>query len=276
MTTQTPASCPFHGSTPPAPPAHDIPDRIAKLPKKGGWHVPFFVDKVGDDWDFRVMDGAKLVEAVKKRLCWICGEKMGKKMSFVLGPMCGITRTNGEPPSHRGCAEYAAKNCPFLTRPRMKRREDEITDAGFTAGIGLTRNPGCCAVWTTTSYKPFKPPGGGVLFTIGEPLEVDWYAEGRPATRAEVLASVESGIPILRESCDKEEERYRREAHHQLDEAVQRFMQLLPKPAVEFLDPSTREPQPDLSKTGVLVINDRDNGLVESYEESEYTEGGAE
>ena len=31
----------------------------------------------------------------------------------------------------------------------------------------------------------------------------------------------------------------------------------IPKPAMEFLDPHTRKPQPDLGQTGVLVINNR-------------------
>lgn len=34
---------------------------------------------------------------------------------------------------------------------------------------------------------------GGTLFDIGEPTEVWWWCEGRDATQAEVLASIESG-----------------------------------------------------------------------------------
>ncbi len=32
---------------------------------------------------------------------------------------------------------------------------------------------------------------------MGEPESVEWYAEGRAATRAEVMASIESGLPNL-------------------------------------------------------------------------------
>jgi hypothetical protein len=39
------------------------------------------------------------------------------------------------------------------------------------------------------------------LFRIGEPTSVAWYAEGRPATRKEVLVSIDSGLPLLQEHC---------------------------------------------------------------------------
>ena len=223
-----------------------MPERIARLPKKGGWPVPWFVDKVDGEFDFRVMDGRKLVLAIKQKLCWVCGEKLGKFQSFVIGPMCGVTRTNGEPPSHRECAEYSARHCPFLTRPNMKRREDEITEAGTMAGVGLKRNPGCCAVWTTTSYKLFKPPGGGVLFTIGDPVEVNWFAEGRAATRAEVQASIHSGIHLLRDACNKEATPERcAAAHEELDEALARLKPLLPK----------EEEQPALTEEQISIMD---------------------
>jgi hypothetical protein len=213
---------------------YDMPDRIKKLPTLRGFPVPWFVDKVDGEFDFRVMDGKKLVMAVKQKRCWVCGGKLGRFKSFIIGPMCGVTRTNAEPPSHRECAEYSAKHCPFLTRPNMKRREDEITEAGTMAGHGIKRNPGCCAVWTTTSYEIFKPRGGGVLFTIGDPVDVSWYAEGRLATRAEVQASIYSGLPILRESCNREATvKQCVEAHGQLDAAIDRLALLLPAKEVQ-------------------------------------------
>jgi hypothetical protein len=43
------------------------------------------------------------------------------------------------------------------------------------------------------------PPGGGVLFDLGPPLEVLWFCKGRPATRAEVLDAIDAGYPALME-----------------------------------------------------------------------------
>lgn len=222
-------TCPF-----PHPPAIEpaaLPDRIAKLPMLRGFPVPWFVARVDGEYDFRVMDYSKLVRAVKKDLCWVCGERLGAYKSFVIGPMCGINHTISEPPSHRECARYSARHCPFLSRPNMKRREDEMTRAneGNCAGIGLKRNPGACGVWTVKKFTLFKDHKGGVLFDIGEPIEVEWFCEGRAATRAEVQQSIDTGIHHLREACDLEETKNEQAAAHaELTRRISDFQRLLP------------------------------------------------
>jgi hypothetical protein len=110
--------------------------------------------------------------------------------------MCVVNRVTSEPASHRDCAEFAAKACPFLTKPRMRRNEKDLLEGRVIAGIHIDRNPGCVCLYETMSAKPFKA-GEGILFQLGEPTRVDWWAEGRTATRAEILASIDSGYPIL-------------------------------------------------------------------------------
>lgn len=178
----------------------EMPGRIAKLPRNhAGYPVPWFVEWIDGKPDFRIMDAAKLRLAVKFRLCWICGEKMGRTVSYVVGPMCSINLISAEPPSHTECAVYSARVCPFLINPEKERRErrmpEGVTDA---AGIMLARNPGVALVWTT-KHDPriFQPPGGGILFSLPPPIEVSWWAEGRAATRKEVEESVASGLPTL-------------------------------------------------------------------------------
>ncbi len=39
---------------------------------------------------------------------------------------------------------------------------------------------------------------------MGEPEAVTWWAEKRPATRAEVLHSIDTGMPFLQREADKE------------------------------------------------------------------------
>jgi protein-disulfide isomerase-like protein with CxxC motif len=92
------------------------------------------------------------------------------------------------------------------------------------AGEMIERNPGVSALWTTTSYKVFNA-GDGVLFEMGEPEQIAWYAEGRQATRAEVMASLESGYPLLRELADQEGPM----AVASLDEKLVRALRLVPK-----------------------------------------------
>lgn len=177
-----------------------LPRRMAKLPiDERGFVVPWFVDYVDGKPEFRAMNPEKWKRAVRERLCWVCGEKLGKYMTFVLGPMCGINRVSSEPPSHLECAEWSAKNCPFLSNPEQVRRQDEIVNAAskMAGGIGILRNPGVAMLWTCKDYNLYPDGKGGVLINMGEPEHVLWFREGRPATRAEVMESVETGFPAL-------------------------------------------------------------------------------
>ena len=210
-----------------------LPLRIKKLPVDArGFPVPWFVEwfhadgvpfesvnlpiRAGDYPDFRVMDSRKLVLAVKEKRCWVCGDPLGKYFAFVLGPMCAINRISSEPPSHRDCAEFSGRACPFLTKPKVERREENMPEGTRgAAGVMLTRNPGVALVWVTDSYDLYRTReqriGGevkahsGVLFEIGPAIECLWFAEGRKATRAEVMASIRSGLPVLRETCKYED-----------------------------------------------------------------------
>lgn len=196
------------------PELETLPPRLRKLPLDAhGYPVPWFVAWVPDPSggpdvpEFRAMDARKFVAAVKQRLCWVCGEPLGGWLAFPIGPMCAITRTISEPPSHRECAEWSIRNCPFLAQPAMVRREDaDLLAAGAQepAGVGLKRNPGVTCLWITRSYELFDDGRGGKLITIGSPEHVSWWREGRAATLAEVEESVSSGFPNLLVSAQRD------------------------------------------------------------------------
>lgn len=179
----------------------DLPDTMEKLPRdKRGFPVPAFVEWIDGQPDFRVIKHNWLPQCVKRNLCWVCGCKLGSRYWFVAGPMCTVTRTVSEPPSHRTCAEFAVKNCPFLTTPAAKRNERNLPENFVEApGIHIPRNPGVAAVWETKSYTVFRPHAGapGFLLTMGDPVDVVYWREGRHATRDEVLASINGGLPRL-------------------------------------------------------------------------------
>lgn len=178
----------------------ELPRRMKGLPVDDrGFPVPKFVPLVNGKWDFRGFDPDHLRMCVKLKRCWLCGQPLGVHMTFVIGPMCLVNRNSAEPPCHHDCAEYAAKACPFLTQPKMRRNEKDLPEThGQVAGIMLKRNPGVTLLWTTRSYKIERTPNGP-LFRIGDPEQIEFFAEGRPAIRAEITASIESGLPILRE-----------------------------------------------------------------------------
>jgi hypothetical protein len=150
------------------------------------------------------MDHAFLIRCLRSSLCWTCGERLSGHRTYVAGPMCGVNRTSAEPPSHRDCAIYAAKACPFLSRPKARRRDAGLPEAAkVPAGVGIARNPGVAMLWTTKGTKT-KPDGrGNLLFDIGDPVEVLWIAEGREATREEVLESVRTGLPSLEDMAQQ-------------------------------------------------------------------------
>jgi hypothetical protein len=203
-----------------------LPARIRKLPvDERGFPVPWFVQWFhpngtpvketfpgpADKPDFRVIDSRKRAAAVRQRLCWVCGEPLGVYLAFVIGPMCAVNRISSEPPAHRECAEFSACACPFLTKPKVERREGLPAGTMDAAGVGLERNPGVALVWITRSYKAFRAPqrqapdgrvsNEGALFKIGDPIEALWFAEGRRARREEIMASIDSGMPLLREAA---------------------------------------------------------------------------
>jgi len=192
MTPETKASVDFE----------TMPPRMRDLPlDERGYPVPWFVAWVDGKPEFRAMDRHKFVTAIREKRCWVCGERLGINVCFVAGPMCGINRTSSEPPSHLECARWSAKNCPFLSNPRMVRREDEeINNARLredAAGFAITRNPGVAMLWITRQFEVFKDGKGGLFIQMGEPDSVEWWACGREATRAEVTASIDSGLPNL-------------------------------------------------------------------------------
>jgi len=179
-----------------------LPPRIARLPlDERGYPVPWFVAYVDGKPEFRAADAEKWKRAVIEKLCWVCGDPLGIHLAFVLGPMCGITRTTAEPPCHLECAQWSARNCPFLNLTMQKRREDDkINNANLaehSAGIPIARQPGVTGVWITRSYRLFPDGSGKYLIRVGEPETVEWYSEGKPASKMAVEASVASGLPIL-------------------------------------------------------------------------------
>lgn len=205
--------------------------RIAALPiDERGYPVPYFVAWIDGRPEFRMADERARQACMRDGLCWVCGQPLGRFLTFVIGPMCVLNRTTAEPPSHKDCAEWSVKGCPFLSRPKMERREDELTAAheADTPGFAIKRNPGVTALWTTHGYDEFADGRGGRLIQIGHKVEVSWWREGRAATRAEILESIDTGLPILREQCEGEVERERAGAHAELDRRYAEMLGMLP------------------------------------------------
>jgi hypothetical protein len=209
----------------PMPP---LPKNMEGLPidPKRGFVVPAFVQWIDGVPDFRLMNHDYLVEAIRRHLCWMCAKPLGKLRGvFVIGPMCAVNRNTAEPPCHPECARYAAKACPFLTRPHARRREDELSQMCMdnVAGVMIKRNPGVTLLWFARDYHLEHDPRG-FLFKLGPPVATEWYCEGREATRAEVLHSIDTGLPILRNQALEDGP----EAVQMLERWTERALRLVP------------------------------------------------
>lgn len=206
----------------------DMPPGIAALRQDHiGRPVPWFVEWIDGKPDFRVASHENLRDAVRFQLCWVCGKRRGRNVAFVIGPMCAVNRVSAEPPCHKDCAVYSARFCPFLATPRMVRRERNLpADYIDPPGVMITRNPGVGLVWCTRDFT-VERHGVGPLFRLGDPTETLWFAEGRDATHAEVMASIDSGMPTLREAADRDG----RGAHAHLDRQLQVALRYVPAEA---------------------------------------------
>lgn len=208
-------------------PAADWPARILALPRdRAGHPVPWFVAWIAGEPDFRVVRASGIHDAIRYDRCWVCGDRLGTKWSaFTIGPMCALNRTTAEPPSHRECAIFSATHCPFLTTPAMGRRESRMPEEAIhPAGTMIRRNPGVALVWITRRWRLFPDGSGGVLIDVGDPVETMWFAHGREATRDEVLASIDSGLPILQDMAAAEGPK----ALEQLEAQRVRALELVP------------------------------------------------
>jgi hypothetical protein len=117
--------------------------------------------------------------------------------------MCAVNRVSAEPPSHVTCARFAVVACPFMSRPLAKRSDLSDIPHQPPPGEMIERNPGVCLIWHTQTYRCAKQDRG-VLFFIGSPIKLEWFARGREATRDEIVESIETGLPALRDAAARD------------------------------------------------------------------------
>jgi hypothetical protein len=173
-----------------------LPTHMQKLTiDKRGYPVPWFVQWVGDEPNFQLVSPLRFRQAVRFGSCWICGERLGVRKTFVMGTLNIINRVTSEPACHYDCARFAAQACPFLILPKSGYKE---TPEGASMHAEVTgRNPGVCALWTTKTFKMVPAGQGRKLIVVSDPVAVDWYAQGKLATRAAVKESLDDGLALI-------------------------------------------------------------------------------
>lgn len=198
-----------------------MPDRIKKLPRRRGYPVPWFVAVANGDYDFRVADSKRKLEATYLRKCWVCGQKIVGRMAFVIGPMCAVNRVSAEPPCHPTCADWSTRACPFMLRPNMVRREKDMpAGAKDPPGEMLRRNPEVMLIWQADDYHIIHVQNEGNLFRIGSPVQITPMTKGREATQQELIDSINSGLPLLKKLAADQGKRALRMLEFELGQAT--------------------------------------------------------
>jgi hypothetical protein len=127
--------------------------------------VPFFVRTEGGKPVFAGPPLAVKPACLRDGLCWICGHGLqNRSYAFVIPPAGVVSRVTSDPPSHRDCARYALRACPFLKRS-------------------------VAVLWRCSAYGVRSQGGGEPLLTLGPARAVEWWCDGRPATPPEIAAA---------------------------------------------------------------------------------------
>lgn len=175
-------------------PAVQMPGRVRALDRDDvGRPVPWFAQRAGGlaaGARLRLPDPVLVATAVTERLCWVCGQRLPRAVTFVLGPIGALQRESGEPPMHTNCATYALQACPRLLLTSTL--------------VGQAPGPVVFLAWNTTEpYSPTRTPGLGPLVLFGAPdLGVQWWCGGRVAAPADAAAALEAAWGRLCQARD--------------------------------------------------------------------------
>lgn len=159
-----------------------MPARIAALRRApfgpyANLPVPFFVPWTDTGPDFLSVRPGAVEDCHFRSLCWLCGQKLGVFKAFVVGAMAGFTRVSDEPPSHRDCAEYAAR-------------------------VGMAQDGTVLIVWVTKDYLINEDPQG-ITFLMGDPEDRLFFKSGAEATPRDIAEAVKADLPAVMLAAEK-------------------------------------------------------------------------
>jgi hypothetical protein len=113
-----------------------IPARLAARPvdPRRGLPIPYVSEQDDGSVNFAVINGGRVLECVRDRLCGLCGQRQDVLVAFVGGLGGFRQRMYTDPPGHVDCMRAAVDLCLYLAIERHRRRGlSEVTAApGFT------------------------------------------------------------------------------------------------------------------------------------------------
>lgn len=144
-------------------------------PRYKGMPIPWVQSYKADGVtpDFTAVDPAKVLEAAKRRLCGLCGQKMGWWVAFIGGPQSTAMGTYSDPAMHPECAHQALTLCPHIALQGTQRARKLRPGLAETPGF-VTEKPKNWCVLITRSYE-VKGEGDHWYIKAGRPKKVELY-----------------------------------------------------------------------------------------------------
>lgn len=153
-----------------------LPPLLELRPKDSrGYPITYVtgITKDGDP-DFTAIDGLKVYEVGKKRLCGLCGHPLAYWIAFIGGPKALKNRAYADPPMHPDCAKAAMELCPYIIHGRARRAVNTKVESVIPEGFSGDKPE----MWILILTRGFKWQLGRdqtMLFRPNPPVFMDYY-----------------------------------------------------------------------------------------------------
>jgi hypothetical protein len=132
----------------------EIPKFLSHLKTYGGYPVPFVQIWIDGKPDFRVIDPEKVRQCVNKKLCAICGVKLGEFCFFIGSDLCKANHLFTDPAMHGPCAEFATRSCAFLSGKKPEYSNRPVAESVVRVEeMAASTRPKNMYVFTTRTKK---------------------------------------------------------------------------------------------------------------------------
>ncbi|MEN1648456.1 hypothetical protein AAIH51_33530, partial [Pseudomonas aeruginosa] len=115
---------------------------------------------------------------LREGLCGMCGQKLGKAMAFVGGPISIKNRLFADLPMHESCAVYAMQACPFIAAPKFSYQSALSTEMAVNPLVSDSR-PDRFGLGITNKMKLVTIQGQTVI-KAGRFSRVQYWVGGKP------------------------------------------------------------------------------------------------
>lgn len=159
----------------------EIPDKMKALPlDHRGYPIPKFahIDSEGKP-HFDICADDIHVRLVIPGMCFICGQPLGRHRFFIGGPISAKSHYFNDGPSHRECAIFSLKACPFLANrnfTHMTENTKKHIPKKINTAVSTERPPATALI--ECRYYRVTSVSGNIVIEAGEYEGIEWFCDG--------------------------------------------------------------------------------------------------